>query len=193
MLGADPALFNGGGRLSQRPKTLLFVGQLNPNKNVLGLVNAFRRFVIDHAEWQLQICGAGSHRALLPSLPNMHIADFVQPSELARKLKEARCLVLPSFRERWGVVVHEAALCGCALALSSSVGAIDDLARPENSVIFPARDETAIEAALRELAAWDGARWERAESISRQLAQQFGPQPFADAVDWFIEELGFTA
>ncbi|MGO9485285.1 MAG: glycosyltransferase family 4 protein [Rhodomicrobium sp.] len=190
MLGADPALFNGGGRLSQRPKTLLFVGRLSPIKNVLGLVNAFSRFAIDHPEWQLQICGSGPQRALLPSLPNMHIADFVQPSELVRKLQEARCLVLPSIREPWGVVVHEAALCGCALALSSSVGANDDLAYPENSVIFPPGDETAIEAALRELATWNAARWEQAEQSSRHLAQQFGPQRFANGVDRFIETFG---
>lgn len=187
MLGADPALFNGGVHLSQRSKRLLFVGRLEPIKNVLGLVNAFNRFVKDHPEWQLEICGTGSQRALLSSSPNIHIADFVQPSELARRLTEATCLVLPSFREPWGLVVHEAALCGCALALSSSVGSIDDLARPENSVIFPPGSESAIEAALRKVATWDDAQWDRAEQVSRGLAEQFGPQQFADAVDKFIE------
>lgn len=190
MLGADSVIFKGGVPLSERPKTLVFVGRLVPIKNIIGLVNAFQKFVVDYPEWQLLICGSGVQRDQIFDAPNIHVADFVQPVELAQKLKQARCLVLPSLYEPWGLVVHEAALCGCALALSSSVGAIADLAQPENSVIFPPGSDQAIELALRKLAEWDCASWERAEVVSRELAQQFGPLRFADAVDEFMAKFG---
>ena len=190
MLGADPLLFNGGGPLHERPKTILFVGGLDSNKNVLGLTTAFQHFAQDHPDWVLRICGAGPQRADIPGHPGIHVEEFVQPAELAEIMREARCLVLPSLKERWGLVVHEAALSGCALALSSSVGAAADLARPQNAVLFAPGKVKPMEVALCEIAQWDAARWQQAEEVSRKLARQFGPDKFADAVDRFIAMFG---
>ena len=50
--------------------------------------------------------------------------------------RDARCFVLGSFSDKWGVVVHEAAASGCLLLLSTAVGAHYDFARPENSALF---------------------------------------------------------
>jgi glycosyltransferase involved in cell wall biosynthesis len=190
MLGADPTLFHGGKPLHLRPRTILYVGRLVSVKNVTGLTQAFLRFSKDHPDWLLRICGSGVQRGALPSYPQIHIEDFVQPPQLAEIMREARCLVLPSLFEPWGVVVHEAALSGCALALSKAVGAADDLARPDNAVLFKPGNGDAIERALRWIADWDDHQWQRAESTSRELAKQFGPEKFADAVDRFIEILG---
>lgn len=187
MLGADPKIFGGGDRLTRRPRALLFAGSLDANKNVVALCRAFVRFSSLHSGWTLKICGSGPLVAELPVHSSLSVENFVQPATLAQMMRHCRCLVLPSLREAWGLVVHEAALSGCALALSSSVGAIDDLAQPENSVIFAPGSESAIENALHELARWDDNRWRKAELVSRQLAQQFGPEKFADAVDQFID------
>ena len=189
LYGADPALFNSGAPLVARPKTFLFVGQFIPRKNVLGLARAFIRFAADHPDWSLHLCGSGEQRDEIPVHPRIRIENFVQPPQLAELLRKARCLVLPSLEEHWGLVVHEAALTGCALALTDIVGAGDDLARPQNSVLFPAGDDVAIERALRDIAAWDTAQWQSAERISRNLAREFGPEPFADAVDEILRRL----
>ena len=37
-------------------------------------------------------------------------------------MNSSKCLILPSFEEHWGVVVHEATSCGCLLILSDKVG-----------------------------------------------------------------------
>ncbi len=179
LYGADPALFNGGPPLCARQKTFLFVGQLIARKGVLELARAFIRFCADHDDWTLRICGNGPLRDQIPQHPCILIDEFVQPANLADVMRDARCLVLPSTSEHWGLVVHEAALCGCALALSSAVGAADDLARPENAVLFPTHDSKALESTLRQIADWDAARWDEAERTSRKLAQQFGPHRFA--------------
>ncbi|AAU92792.1 glycosyltransferase [Methylococcus capsulatus] len=189
LYGSDPTLFNGGAPLMERPKTFLFVGQFIPRKNVVGLARAFIRFVVDHPDWTLRLCGSGEQRGEIPDHPQILIENFVQPPQLAEMLRKARCLVLPSIEEHWGLVVHEAALTGCALALTNVVGAGDDLARPQNAVLFPPRDEAAIERTLREIAAWDIPRWQTAERISRDLARGFGPTRFADAVDDLVHRL----
>jgi glycosyltransferase involved in cell wall biosynthesis len=190
LLGADPILFCGGRPLHERPKTILFVGRLEPVKNVMGLITAFQHFAQNHPDWVLRICGRGPQRADIPGHPGIHVEEFVQPSELAEIMRGARCLVVPSLREPWGLVVHEAALSGCALALSSSVGAAQDLAQPQNAILFAPGRVEAIEAALRKIAEWDAARWQRAEGVSRERARQFGPDKFADAVDRFIAMFG---
>jgi glycosyltransferase involved in cell wall biosynthesis len=186
VLGADPDVFGGGDRLSARPKTLLFVGRLERIKNVAALATAFTTFVARNPGWRLDIVGEGSLAGAIPRHPNVSVSGFLQPRMLAGKYREARCLVLPSLREPWGLVVHEAALSGCALALSQAVGARHDLASPGNAVVFDP-DREAIESALNALSGWNDAQWGRAESISRERAEQFGPRAFADAVDRFVE------
>lgn len=193
MLGADPRLFNGGDSLCSRPKTFLFAGRLIKLKNVLGLVRAFARFAQENDDWMLRICGSGPLREQIPDHPRIDVRGFVQPPELADLMREARCLVLPSFTDHWGLVVHEATLCGCALALSSCVGAADDLATPENAVFFSPRAEERIEDALHAIAGWNDARWDAAERTSRALATQFGPHRFAAEAGKLIDSLTVEA
>ena len=89
----------------------------------------------------------------------------------------------------WGLVVHEAALSGCALALSTSVGSALDFAEPANSVLFKPGSVDAIEAALQKIASWDDDKWRIAEATSIRLESKFGPQAFADSVNNFIDIL----
>lgn len=182
LYGADPALFNGGPPLAERPKTFLYVGQFIDRKNVLRLAEAFVSFAERNADWRLQLCGSGPLADRIPKHPRISVLGFVQPPQLAQLLRQVRCLVLPSYEEHWGLVVHEAALTGCALALSETVAAADDLARSENAVLFRPHNTAAIGRALATLAAWDVERWTQAEDASRRLAQAFGPAPFAESV-----------
>ncbi|WP_287383907.1 glycosyltransferase [Mesorhizobium sp.] len=189
MYGADPALFNGGAPLHSRPKRFLFVGRLVQVKFVVALAQAFVDFAADNPDWSLQICGAGPLRDQLPHHPLIEVSDFLQPAQLADVFRDARCLVLPSLSEPWGLVAHEAVLSGCALALSQVVGAASDLATKSNSVLFRPGDVNAITDALRSIASWDTHHWQEAESASRSVATKFGPEPFANAVARFIDKM----
>lgn len=190
LYGADPTLFNGGPPLEDRPKTFLFVGQFIARKNVLGLVDAFARFAARRSDWSLRLCGSGPQNDQISKVPGLSVHGFVQPPQLAELLRGARCLVLPSLEEHWGLVVHEAALSGCALALTRTVGAASDLARPQNALLFAPGDTAALADALAQFAAWDDDRWATAERTSRQLAAAFGPAAFADGVLTLATKLG---
>jgi glycosyltransferase involved in cell wall biosynthesis len=190
LLGADPELFNGGKPLSTRPKTFLFVGELVDNKNVLALANAFVRMTEDYPDWTLRICGSGPLQSQLPIHSRIKIEGFVQPHALAQVFAQSRCLVLPSFVEHWGLVVHEAALSGCALILSNTIGSRLDFVGQNNGLMFPPADDVALENTLRNVAEWDDSRWQKAETESRCLATGFGPQQFQESAHKLIEMAG---
>lgn len=189
LYGADPALFHGGLQLSQREKSFLFVGQFIERKNVLGLAEAFIQVEKLLPNWTLNLCGSGPLAERIPTHPRIEVSGFVQPPQLAEKIRQHRCLVLPSLEEHWGLVVHEAALSGCALALTETVGAANDLASPQNAILFPAGDTDAIASALLAIAGWDDATWQAAEAESRRRAKCFGPECFKDSVTSLVTKL----
>ena len=193
LYGADPVLFRAGPPLAERSKTFLFVGQFIARKNVVGLAEAFVRFAEKFPDWSLSLCGSGIQRGEIPRHPRIDVHGFVQPAKLAELLQSVRCLVLPSLVEHWGLVVHEAALSGCALALTTTIGAADDLAGAENSVLFPPGNSMAIGRALSEIASWSDQRWRAAECLSLQRAQRFGPAVFAGGVNMLRDRLIKTA
>ena len=185
LYGADPAVFNGGAALTKRPKNFLFVGQLIARKNILNLVQAFSNMAVDFPDWTLNICGSGELQIQISDHPQIKMQGFVQPAELAEMLRHSRCLVLPSLEEHWGLVVHEAACCGCALALSSAVGSNDDFMA---ETLNP-RDVKSMEKVLRRIAAWSDGEWDGAESASLQAALQFGPAQFAESAQQLVDVL----
>ncbi|WP_376705428.1 glycosyltransferase [Mesorhizobium sp. ISC25] len=190
MYGADPSLFSPGRPLNERPREFLFVGQLIHRKDILGLTSAFAEFSRQRPGWTLRICGSGELRKQIPEHSQIVVEDFVQPHELASRYSSARFLVLPSLVEAWGLVVHEASLCGCGLILSSAVGSGDDLASERNSIRFRAGKKPELLAALLS-AADQNSEWliqAGSESIAR--ARNFGPERFATEISRLVSEFG---
>jgi glycosyltransferase involved in cell wall biosynthesis len=96
---------------------------------------------------ELDLYGAGPLRSRIPEHPDIHVHAFATPSLLSAALNEARCLILPSVSDHWGLVVHEAAACGALLIVSDATGASEDLCGPTNSrIIRAASEEDMVEA-----------------------------------------------
>lgn len=186
MYAADAAIFKAGPPLGCRPREFLFVGQFIPRKDVLRLANVFLEFSKTDPGWTLRLCGNGSLRDAIPASPQINVESFVQPEELASRFHAARFFVLPSLKEAWGLVVHEATLCGCALLLSDAIGSADDLANSTNAIVFKAGDDAALLRALHSAAACDAAWFEAAEHESLRLAAHFSPQRFAEEISALV-------
>jgi glycosyltransferase involved in cell wall biosynthesis len=182
MYGADSSLFKPGPPLQHRPKSFLYVGQFISRKDVLGLCAAFQRFSTSHPDWTLRIVGNGEQRSLIPAHSKIVVEDFVQPEALKELYWQSRFFVLPSRVEAWGLVVHEATLCGCALVLSDAIGSGDDLATAENAIRFTAGSEASLFQALVTAARMDSRQLEKAEKVSLTLSSQFGPDRFSSEV-----------
>lgn len=142
--------------LPLRPAAV-FVGALEPYKNVDGLVAAWRRVARRMPEARLVIVGKGRRRApvelLARDLPEQvrHVSQL-EPAEVARALDEATLLVLPSWPEGLGRVVIEAFARGRGV-VATDAGGIPDLVRDgvEGLLIPPGDEDALVEALVRVL------------------------------------------
>jgi glycosyltransferase involved in cell wall biosynthesis len=189
LLGADPAIFFDGPPLASRPKRILFVGSYVENKDCVGLATAFVSVADQLPEWELHLYGSGPLQSKIPKHPRIQVHGFVQPAELGALYRSARIFALPSYREAWGLVVHEAALSGCQLLLSDAIGSRHDFATQKNAAEFPAGDRDALAQAILQLASSDDAALGRAQAESRIRAATHGPAVFADRVAAIVHKL----
>lgn len=190
MYAADATLFTDGGDLTQRPKTIVYVGRLCERKNVRGLCKAFIAAKGPEHGWALELYGCGEQKELLPhDHPAIHIHDFLQPEQLAAVYRSARAFVLPSFDEPWGLVVHEAALSGCVLLLSDRIGAARDFLTPENGFTFNPTSQADFINAFQQLFTMDAAALQRARAVSLTMAQAAGTNIFANAIQTLCAKL----
>jgi glycosyltransferase involved in cell wall biosynthesis len=116
--------------LPTRP-TALFVGVLEPYKNVDGLADAWRLAAPRVPGGRLRIVGRGSRRAaveaLLRDLPEQTVWDErLEAAEVAGALDDATVLVLPSRSEGMGRVLVEA-FCRGRGVVGTRAGSIPDL------------------------------------------------------------------
>jgi glycosyltransferase involved in cell wall biosynthesis len=127
----DVSAFSAQSQRSLRPKSFLFVGRMVKEKGLELLAEAWGRFSDDgrHREWGLTLCGTGPLSETFSHLPQTELLGFVQPQNLPNIMTNACALVLPSLKEPWGLVIHEAAACGLPLIVSDSCGAADYFCR----------------------------------------------------------------
>lgn len=120
-------------RSGQEP-VFLFVGRLSEEKGVDALLDAFGDIVRRIPQARLRIVGTGPQgEALQKSTRDAgldHAVSFVgslQDEALSREYFGATCMVLPSFREPWGLVVNEALSHGCPVVVSDNCGCVPEL------------------------------------------------------------------
>jgi glycosyltransferase involved in cell wall biosynthesis len=125
----------------------LFIGVLEPYKNIDGLAEAWR---LARPKAELRIVGKGTRTDVVSSLVREGLATWqpeLSTDEIVRALDEASVLILPSRSEGMGRVVIEAQLRGRPV-LGSNVGGIPDLVTDGvNGKLF-APEPRAIAAAL---------------------------------------------
>jgi glycosyltransferase involved in cell wall biosynthesis len=108
-----------------RENAFLFVGRLVPQKGIHLLVNAYNKYCSSvDKPWKLIVAGVGPLQELIESHPNIDYIGFVQPKDLPRLMWRAKCFILPSYFEPWGVVIQEAAVAGLPILSSYKCGAV---------------------------------------------------------------------
>jgi glycosyltransferase involved in cell wall biosynthesis len=95
-------------------------------------------------------------------------------AELARRLRAADCLVLPSRNESFGMVVPEALAAGLPAIVSDRVGAAELISEGRTGWVVPAGDAAALAARML-LCARDRAALRRMRPACREAAA---------ALDW---------
>lgn len=168
----------------------LYVGRLSPEKNVDGLIRGFAEYRRKGGEWSLVIAGDGRERPFLEALASAldlsHAVRFVghQPSSgLVPYYAFARCFVLPSKREPWGLVVNEAMAAGLPVIVSSRCGCAEDLVlEASNGYVFDPQRPQELEAALNAVARAAPAVLDEMGAASRAIISGFSPEAWAEEV-----------
>lgn len=191
--GSDPSIFFNGPPLVNRPKRFLYVGHFDDNKNVMAMCEAFLAVHEQFPDWELEICGSGPLACKIGQTVGvenwtgrtvivqggLRLNGFVPTEKLGEKYRSARVLILGSFSEKWGVVVHEAAASGCLLLLSDAVGSRYDFAAEENAVVFNPHSRAEMEEGMRRLIGFDEKQLAIAQEESVSRARRFSPTVFA--------------
>lgn len=141
-------------RRSEFP-TLLYVGQLIRRKGIAYLLDELKQ--VADLSWRLDIAGDGPlRRELAVSAREGGLADrirflgFVQPDGLGDIYRAADILVMPSFNEVWGLVLHEALLSGVFVIGSDRAAASHALIREgENGYMISPNEPGAFAGAIR--------------------------------------------
>ena len=109
-----------------KEKFILFVGTIQPRKNLEVLVDAFSKFSQTNKDFRLVIVGKKGwlyesifKKVKMTKLEKKIIfTDYVTDSELIKYYKNAFCLVLPSLYEGFGIPVLEAMSYDCPTIVS---------------------------------------------------------------------------
>jgi len=125
----------------------------------------------------LLIVGDGEQRHSLEAhvrqlgLTGVRFLGFRNQSELPRFFSLADVFVLPSRHEPWGLIVNEAMASGCAVIVSTEVGAHADLVtHGVEGCVFPAGNIAALTESLRTVFASPEIPQRMGQSARRRIA-----------------------
>jgi glycosyltransferase involved in cell wall biosynthesis len=144
-----------GPRRSGGPVRVLSVGRLVPDKNLVGLVEAFADAGFAAGEAELELWGTGPLDVELSALAEqlgvpLRLHGYTAPGDLPAIYADADAFALVSTYEPFGVAVREAAAAGLPLICSVRAGAAGDVAvADENALLVDPTDRAAIADALR--------------------------------------------
>ncbi len=104
-------------------KRFIFLGRYIELKGIIEFWQAFVEIQEENSnDWELWCIGTGSLAEEQVEHSHIKHIGFVQPKDLKKYISEGGVFVLPSYREAWGVVVHEFAYAGFPLIVSNAVG-----------------------------------------------------------------------
>lgn len=140
--------------VSEDACVLLFVGRLASEKGVYDLLQAFSRLAAKHAQAALWMVGP-DEEGLSSSLKAL-VAEYagrvrwIGPTfEPEKYMASADFLVLPSYREGFGMVIVEAAACGIPSVAYRIDGVTDAVLDGETGVLVPKGNIDLLLSAMR--------------------------------------------
>ncbi len=183
--GVSPRFAPGAAQPQPWSRYMLYVGTLQPRKNLIRLIEAFARGV-RHPDTQLVIAGRAGwlSEPLVATAQRCGVADrvhligFVPDDDLPALLASARAFLFPSLYEGFGMPVLEAMASGVPV-ITSNTSALPEVAGDAALLVDPT-DVNAIAAAISR---FDGDDVLHAEFVARGLvhATHFSWQRCAQA------------
>jgi glycosyltransferase involved in cell wall biosynthesis/O-antigen/teichoic acid export membrane protein len=162
------------GIAKEEAPTLLYVGRLAANKRPDHAVEAFRLIRRELPDARLWIVGQGPlERTLAADLPDgAELLGYLPREELYERMRRAHCLLVPSVREGWGLVVIEANSVGTPAAGYDVPGLRDSIRDGLTGRLASAGDPEALARSVLELLA-DADRYRVVSRRATEWADRF--------------------
>jgi glycosyltransferase involved in cell wall biosynthesis len=178
---------------------LLFLGTLQPRKNIGRLAEAFAAYIASQPQSDLGLVLAGNtgwlfdlERDVLAALPTsararLLVTGYVKDADVAALYTGAAAFVFPSLYEGFGFPVIEALACGTPVVCSAT-SSLPELGAGSTVLVDPLRTES-ITAGIAEVLAWDSATRAARQSAGQQAAASFtwgraAAQALAALTEW---------
>ncbi|MBC7914990.1 MAG: glycosyltransferase family 4 protein [Pyrinomonadaceae bacterium] len=183
---ANTALFKDV-QISQGENKFIFVGRLVHVKGIHYLMNAYKKYRESVSNpWGLILCGKGELEHLCKGQEGVEIHGFTQPSQLPQRLASAKCFILPSTFEPWGLVVHEAALAGLPIITSHKSGASTSYVRDGQNGYVVNPDEDSLLRAMKLISGASDKKLAEMSQMSKSLGMMWTTEKWANYVHQYI-------
>jgi glycosyltransferase involved in cell wall biosynthesis len=158
------------------PKRLLYIGRFSPEKGLKYLINAWNS-IVDRKSWILTLIGNGPERDSLIKNKDVEVLDFMEQEGLMHYMQNSGCFILPSIREPWAVVLHEAAAGGLPILASNICGAVPYFViNNYNGFTFAPGNSLEIKIAIEEIINSITDRLLEMSYHSRKLSERITPE-----------------
>lgn len=176
--------------IASNEKVILFAGKLEPKKNPLGLMRAFKELNIPKTH--LIIVGTGVLEASLKELaagdPRIHFLGFQNQQSMPVVYRLADIFVLPSVGpgETWGLALNEAMACNRTVIASDLCGATEDLVNKSGiGWQFEGRNQASLKETLQKALALERKDLLELGGNAGKLIEKFSFDAIANAViEW---------
>jgi glycogen(starch) synthase len=172
--------------LPERPGAL-FVGVLEPYKNVEGLADAWQRVAPHVPDAKLVVIGRGSQQGAIEGNADEYV-DQLPPEQVALRLDAATVLVLPSRHEGLGRVVIEAFARGRGVVATGAGGILDLVEDGREGLLVEPEDTRGLADALVRVLS-DRALAERLGAAAHERFPEWNqtPEQFAERLRALVE------
>jgi glycosyltransferase involved in cell wall biosynthesis len=166
------------------PKKFIYVGRFEKIKGILQLLSAWRS-IVEKNGWTLHFIGQGSLnlKKITETDIDIKVSEFMPYNYLFKEIKNSGCLILPSLREPWGMVVHEFSAAGLPLILSDQVGSrFSFLINNQNGYLFNSNNINSLTLALKKIMYQSNQNLLKMSKISAKLSKKTSPDLSASAL-----------
>lgn len=140
------------------PRSIVFVGRLEPRKGILLLINAFEKLLSDIPDARLRLVGFNLMGQALKKIihakgleSRVTVLGYVHDPFRMREMARATLVVVPSTLEGFGLVAAEAMAVGTCVVTSDAPGLRSVVTHGRTGLTFPVGDTDACVKAMKEV------------------------------------------
>lgn len=179
---------------------LLYVGRLDPYKNVKNLIRAFHSLQSIHSDWDLIIAGPSDPRypeckelvRTLNLTGCVHFTGFISKSDLAGLYQHATLAIQPSLEEGFGLTALEPLLYDTPV-ITSDIPVFRETFKFQQMLMFDPLVPDSIRDCIRSFINLNDAEKRDILDIQKQLLTSYTPEMMADSWLKTLQQTGVKA